>query len=156
MHNDTEEVFDWRPVDAYQAKRQEDLQMMVFNDLSATCERMMPLTGELQAGMRFAVSDGQKPARVLVELVPGKKGLYFTVLASRDENIPCKSNSPMTVSVESVYMGNKPKKTPPLPKNQEEWDRLEGEGTSVLRFWYLLWQFKEYSKGKLKRPKHLS
>lgn len=153
MHNDIEEVFDWSPVDAYLARRQEAVRMMVFNDLSATCEKMLPFSGELRAGMRFAISDGQKPTRVLVELVPGNKSLYFAVLASRDENIPCNSNSPMTVSVECVYTGNKPKRTPALPKNQEEWKRLQGEGSSVLRFWYLLWQYKEYSKGRLNRRK---
>jgi hypothetical protein len=151
--NDGTEELDFGPVNAYLAKSQEEARRMDFDHLAATCERMLPFSGELRAGMRFAVSDGKNPIRVLVELVPGKRGLYFTVLASCDDKIPCKSNSPMTVSIDCVYRGTKPKKTPPLPTNQKGWDDLQGEGASVLRFWYLLCLFKEYSWARLSKPK---
>jgi hypothetical protein len=145
--NDTEEIgaADWQVVDRYMAKRQEDVRMMVFNDLSATCERVFPQKGELKPGMRFALNPGDGLVRVLVQVVESKSDLYFEILSSRHDKIICQPSASVQVSLFAVYQGVKPTGTPKLPKTKAEWDCLEGRGGLKLRLWHLLCQFKKYS-----------
>ncbi len=137
-------VEDWAAVDKYMASRQEGVRAMVFSNFMTTCERLLPQTGALAKGMRFAVHGGDNQPRVLVEVIEEKGDLYFAIFSSRDEKIPCQPQDFVVVSVLSVYQGTKPSGTPRLPVTKEEWNLLSGRGSLKLRLWYLLCQFKKF------------
>lgn len=135
---------DWAAVDGYMARRQDAVKAMVFASYMATCDRLLPLTGALAKGARFAVHSGDNQPRVLVEVIEDGGNLYFLLYSSRDEKIPCQPQDLVRVSVPSVYLGAKPKDTPPLPANKKDWENLKGRGSLKLRLWHLLCQFKKF------------
>lgn len=135
---------EWAAVDSYIAKRQAGVRAMVFSNFMTTCDRLLPQTGALTKGMRFAVHGGDNQPRVLVEVIEEKGDLYFAIFSSRDEKIPCQPQDFVIVSVLSVYKETKPKGTPRLPTTKEEWNLLAGRGSLKLRLWYLLCRFKKF------------
>lgn len=136
---------DWAAVDRYMAKRLDGTRAMVFANHMATCERLLPLTGALVKGSRYAVHSGDNQPKVLVEVIEERGDLYFAIFSSRDEKIPCEPLNLVRVSILSVYQGTKPSGTPAVPATKKDWDSLKGRNSLKLRLWYLLCQFKKFS-----------
>lgn len=144
---EVEEVIDWGPVYRYEEKKRAAIQDMVFAELSATSERLLVPCACMVPGTRYALCDGSgKAVSVLVQVLSCADDLYFSVLASRDPLLLCDVASPTEVSVGSVFRGEKPAKTPDVPKTKEGWKNLSGKRVQKLYLWHLLCQFKQYSE----------
>lgn len=132
---------DRRIMECHARRQEEGRQAALFADMSATCLRSLPASS-LEPGMRFALGT---PTSLLVVVVNSARGLRFSVLCSRVEGIESNPQYPVQVDVWTVYGNKKPNGTPPIPKNNNGWKTLSGEGADKLLFWKALCDFRDLS-----------